>query len=104
MLRVIQVLARRTKSNPILLGQPGVGKTAIAGGARLLFLIQLSPCLQSLCQCCQTLNPLALPNRCLVAQKHCMPCIKCGHGAEGSCSPACSTSADLSVQRAWPTP
>jgi len=30
--RVIQVLARRTKNNPILLGEPGVGKTAIAEG------------------------------------------------------------------------
>ncbi len=30
--RVIQILARRTKNNPILLGDPGVGKTAIAEG------------------------------------------------------------------------
>ncbi|MGE9899171.1 ATP-dependent Clp protease ATP-binding subunit [Mitsuokella multacida] len=30
--RVIQILARRTKNNPILLGEPGVGKTAIAEG------------------------------------------------------------------------
>lgn len=30
--RVIQVLARRSKNNPILLGEPGVGKTAIAEG------------------------------------------------------------------------
>jgi ATP-dependent Clp protease ATP-binding subunit ClpA len=30
--RVIQVLSRRTKNNPILLGEPGVGKTAIAEG------------------------------------------------------------------------
>ena len=30
--RVIQILARRTKNNPILLGEPGVGKTAIAQG------------------------------------------------------------------------
>ena len=30
--RVIQVLARRQKNNPILLGEPGVGKTAIAEG------------------------------------------------------------------------
>ncbi len=31
--RVIQILARRSKNNPILLGEPGVGKTAIAEGA-----------------------------------------------------------------------
>ena len=55
-LRVIQVLARRTKSNPILLGQPGVGKTAIAGEATPNFLAKLSPSLQSLCQCCQPSN------------------------------------------------
>jgi ATP-dependent Clp protease ATP-binding subunit ClpA len=30
--RVIQVLSRRTKSNPVLLGEPGVGKTAIVEG------------------------------------------------------------------------
>lgn len=30
--RVILVLARRTKNNPILIGQPGVGKTAIIEG------------------------------------------------------------------------
>lgn len=30
--RVIQILGRRTKNNPILLGEPGVGKTAIAEG------------------------------------------------------------------------
>ena len=30
--RVVQVLARRTKNNPILVGDPGVGKTAIAEG------------------------------------------------------------------------
>lgn len=29
--RVIRVLCRRTKNNPILIGEPGVGKTAIAG-------------------------------------------------------------------------
>ena len=30
--RVIQILARRTKNNPVLLGEPGVGKTAVAEG------------------------------------------------------------------------
>ncbi len=30
--RVLQILSRRTKNNPILLGEPGVGKTAIAEG------------------------------------------------------------------------
>ncbi len=37
--RIIQVLARRRKNNPLLLGDPGVGKTAIVEGlARKLFL------------------------------------------------------------------
>ncbi len=37
--RVIQVLARRTKNNPVLIGEPGVGKTAIVEGlARRIFL------------------------------------------------------------------
>ena len=30
--RVLQVLSRRTKNNPVLIGEPGVGKTAIAEG------------------------------------------------------------------------
>ena len=30
--RVIQILSRRTKNNPVLLGEPGVGKTAVAEG------------------------------------------------------------------------
>jgi len=33
--RVIQILSRRTKNNPALIGEPGVGKTAIAAGAGL---------------------------------------------------------------------
>src|SRR5688500_18930439 len=30
--RVIQVLSRRTKNNPVVIGEPGVGKTAIVEG------------------------------------------------------------------------
>ncbi|MEZ4634421.1 MAG: hypothetical protein R2856_05490 [Caldilineaceae bacterium] len=30
--RVIQILSRRTKNNPALIGEPGVGKTAIIEG------------------------------------------------------------------------
>jgi ATP-dependent Clp protease ATP-binding subunit ClpB len=30
--RVIRILSRRTKNNPVLVGEPGVGKTAIAEG------------------------------------------------------------------------
>jgi ATP-dependent Clp protease ATP-binding subunit ClpB len=30
--RVMQILSRRTKNNPVLIGQPGVGKTAIVEG------------------------------------------------------------------------
>jgi len=33
--RVVQVLARRTKNNPVLIGEPGVGKTAIVEGLAL---------------------------------------------------------------------
>src|SRR5690606_39804021 len=33
--RTIQVLSRRTKHNPVLIGEPGVGKTAIAEGLAL---------------------------------------------------------------------
>ncbi|GAC1671346.1 MAG: ATP-dependent chaperone ClpB [Candidatus Acidiferrum sp.] len=33
--RVMQILARRTKNNPVLIGEPGVGKTAIAEGLAL---------------------------------------------------------------------
>jgi ATP-dependent Clp protease ATP-binding subunit ClpB len=30
--RCIQILCRRTKNNPVIIGEPGVGKTAIAEG------------------------------------------------------------------------
>ena len=33
--RAIQILTRRTKNNPVLIGMPGVGKTAIAEGLAL---------------------------------------------------------------------
>jgi DNA replication protein DnaC len=32
MRRVVHILLRRTKNNPVLVGEPGVGKTAIAEG------------------------------------------------------------------------
>ena len=34
--RVIQILARRTKNNPVLIGEPGVGKTAVAEGLAMV--------------------------------------------------------------------
>lgn len=30
--RVMQILSRRTKNNPVLIGEPGVGKTAVVEG------------------------------------------------------------------------
>jgi ATP-dependent Clp protease ATP-binding subunit ClpA len=33
--RAIQILSRRTKNNPVLIGEPGVGKTAVAEGRDL---------------------------------------------------------------------
>ncbi len=41
--RVIQVLSRRTKNNPVLIGEPGVGKTAIAEGMALRIVKQDVP-------------------------------------------------------------
>lgn len=56
--RCIQILSRRTKNNPVIIGEPGVGKTAIAEGYHrkhlsnvkflekfLLFFKYLFPCL-----------------------------------------------------------
>ncbi|WP_374000566.1 ATP-dependent chaperone ClpB [Bdellovibrio bacteriovorus] len=41
--RVVQVLSRRTKNNPVLIGEPGVGKTAIAEGLALRIIKQDVP-------------------------------------------------------------
>ncbi|MCF7800753.1 MAG: ATP-dependent chaperone ClpB [Candidatus Marinimicrobia bacterium] len=41
--RVLQVLSRRTKNNPVLIGEPGVGKTAIAEGIGLRIINQDVP-------------------------------------------------------------
>ncbi|MDR1713979.1 MAG: ATP-dependent Clp protease ATP-binding subunit, partial [Coriobacteriales bacterium] len=41
--RVMQILSRRTKNNPLLLGDPGVGKTAIAEGLAQLIAAQQVP-------------------------------------------------------------
>ena len=41
--RVVQVLSRRTKNNPVLIGEPGVGKTAIAEGLALRIIKQDIP-------------------------------------------------------------
>ncbi len=42
-MRVIQILSRRTKNNPVLIGEPGVGKTAIAEGLALNIIKQEVP-------------------------------------------------------------
>ncbi len=41
--RVIQILSRRTKNNPVLIGEPGVGKTAIVEGLALRIALQDVP-------------------------------------------------------------
>jgi ATP-dependent Clp protease ATP-binding subunit ClpC len=41
--RTIRILARRTKNNPILVGEPGVGKTAIVEGLALLLVSEVVP-------------------------------------------------------------
>lgn len=41
--RVVQILSRRTKNNPVLIGEPGVGKTAIVEGIAQLIAADLVP-------------------------------------------------------------
>jgi ATP-dependent Clp protease ATP-binding subunit ClpC len=41
--RAVRILARRTKNNPILVGEPGVGKTAVAEGLAQLFASDKAP-------------------------------------------------------------
>lgn len=40
--RCIQILSRRTKNNPVIIGEPGVGKTAIAEGYHLKTFVVVS--------------------------------------------------------------
>src|SRR4051812_15958661 len=47
--RMIQVLSRRRKNNPLLIGEPGVGKTALAEGLALRIIDKLVP--ESLLEC-----------------------------------------------------
>jgi hypothetical protein len=72
-LRCIQILSRRSKNNPVLIGEPGVGKTAVAEGlaqvekglSGLSSSISAPPLISSLClqstPCCTITFPLALP-------------------------------------------
>lgn len=41
--RVIQILSRRTKNNPCLIGEPGVGKTAVIEGLAQLICFRRRP-------------------------------------------------------------
>ena len=41
--RIIQILSRRTKNNPVLIGEPGVGKSAVAEGLAQLMISDLAP-------------------------------------------------------------
>jgi len=62
--RVIQILARRTKNNPALIGEPGVGKTAIVEGLaqRIVAVRCLSLCWTS--GCCSSTSAAWWPARC----------------------------------------
>jgi ATP-dependent Clp protease ATP-binding subunit ClpC len=40
---VLQILSRRTKNNPVLIGEPGVGKTAIAEALHSVLLVVMFP-------------------------------------------------------------
>lgn len=70
--RIIQILCRKTKSNPILLGEAGVGKTAIAEGLALrIAKADVSPfllvCFSTIDWCFSTFSFLICPCYCVCA-------------------------------------
>jgi ATP-dependent Clp protease ATP-binding subunit ClpE len=97
--RVIQILNRRTKNNPVLIGEPGVGKTAIAEGLAVRIVKRQVPA--KLFNIEVYLLDLTSVSRSGISAAPCLPAVIITTGDLKTCWPATCSGSDLMLGIQW---